>query len=95
MKALRVESLINYLQDSGERSSCIGFCALQGSEEFIAQMKKAQAEYAELTGQTVGVRTVAMPQQQGSARIFNIDGTPADENSRGIVIDEGQKRIQR
>ncbi len=81
--------------DASRTAASIGFCALQGSEEFIAQMKKAQAEYAELTGQTVGVRTVAMPQQQGSARIFNIDGTPADENSRGIVIDEGQKRIQR
>lgn len=33
MKALRVESLINYLQDSGERSSCIGFCALRGEKE--------------------------------------------------------------
>jgi len=31
--------------DASRAAASIGFCALQGSEQFIAQMKKAQAEY--------------------------------------------------
>ena len=36
--------------DASRTAASIGFCALQGSEAFIAQMKKAQAEYAAKTG---------------------------------------------
>lgn len=78
--------------DASRTAASIGFCALQGSEAFIAQMKKAQAEYAELMG-TTAVEEVTDPQQAASARIFHIDGTPANENSRGIIIENNTKRI--
>ena len=78
--------------DASRTAASIGFCALQGSEQFIAQMKKAQAEYAAKTGAT-GVRAISAPTQQ-SARIYNIDGTPADESTHGIVIEDGQKRLK-
>ncbi|MBO4819863.1 MAG: phosphatase PAP2 family protein [Prevotella sp.] len=78
--------------DASRTAASIGFCALQGSEAFIAQMKKAQVEYAEKTGQAVGVRTLNATQQQ-SARIYRIDGTPADGTTRGVVIEEGKKHI--
>ena len=42
--------------DNSRTSASIGFCSLQSSEAFIAQMKKAQAEYAEKTMQATGVR---------------------------------------
>ena len=45
--------------DASRTAASIGFCALQGSPEFRAQMEKAQEEYAVKTGQTVGVETVA------------------------------------
>lgn len=35
--------------DNSRTAASIGFCALQGSKEFIAQMKKAQAEYVAKT----------------------------------------------
>lgn len=35
--------------DLSRAVASVGFCALQGSKAFIAQMKKAQAEYAEKT----------------------------------------------
>ena len=35
--------------DASRTAASIGFCALQGSEDFIKQMKKAQAEYIEKT----------------------------------------------
>ena len=78
--------------DASRTAASIGFCALQGSEAFIAQMKKAQVEYAEKTGQAVGVRTLNATKQQ-SARIYRIDGTPADGTTRGVVIEEGKKHI--
>ena len=79
--------------DASRTAASIGFCALQGNEAFITQMKKAQAEYAEKTG-TTGVREVRAQTRQQSARIFHIDGTPADENSHGVVIENGKKKVQ-
>lgn len=79
--------------DASRTAASIGFCALQGNEAFITQMKKAQAEYAEKTG-TTGVREVRAQVRQQSARIFHIDGTPADENSHGVVIENGKKKVQ-
>lgn len=35
--------------DVSRTAASVGYCALQGSSEFIAQMKKAQAEYAKKT----------------------------------------------
>ena len=37
--------------DYSRTAASVGFCSLQGSEAFVAQMKKAQAEYAKKTGQ--------------------------------------------
>lgn len=37
--------------DVSRTAASVGFCALQGSDAFIMQMKKAQAEYAEKTEQ--------------------------------------------
>ena len=79
--------------DASRTAASIGFCALQGNEAFITQMKKAQAEYAEKTG-TTGVREVRAQARQQSARIFHIDGAPADENSHGVVIENGKKKVQ-
>lgn len=39
--------------DVSRTAGSIGYCALQGCPEFIAQMKKAQAEYAEKTRQSI------------------------------------------
>ena len=63
--------------DASRTAASIGFCALQGSPEFIAQMKKAQAEYAEKMGTSVGVRSINA-EPETTARIYRIDGTPAD-----------------
>lgn len=79
--------------DASRTAASIGFCALQGNEAFITQMKKAQAEYAEKTG-TTDVREVRAQARHQSARIFHIDGTPADENSHGVVIENGKKKVQ-
>ena len=79
--------------DASRTAASIGFCALQGSEAFIAQMKKAQQEYQEKTG-SAGMRTVVAPDSQSSARIYRIDGTAVDENAQGIIIEEGKKIVK-
>lgn len=79
--------------DASRTAASIGFCALQGSEAFIAQMKKAQQEYQEKTG-SAGMRTVVAPDNQSSARIYTIDGTAVDENAHGIIIEEGKKIVK-
>ena len=79
--------------DASRTAASIGFCALQGSEAFITQMKKAQQEYQEKTG-SAGMRTVVAPDNQSSARIYRIDGTAVDENANGIIIEEGKKKVK-
>ena len=79
--------------DASRTAASIGFCALQGSEAFITQMKKAQQEYQEKTG-SAGMRTVVAPDNQSSARIYRIDGTAVDENANGIIIEEGKKIVK-
>ena len=79
--------------DASRTAASIGFCALQGSEAFIAQMKKAQQEYQEKTG-SAGMRTDVAPDSQSSARIYRIDGTVVDENAQGIIIEEGNKKVK-
>ena len=79
--------------DASRTAASIGFCALQGSEAFITQMKKAQQEYQEKTG-SAGMRTVVAPDSQSSARIYRIDGTAVDENANGIIIEEGKKIVK-
>lgn len=80
--------------DASRTAASIGFCALQGSEAFIAQMKKAQAEYAAKTGIVVGVPASPVSTQEHSARIYNINGSPADDNTRGVVVEQGQKMLK-
>ncbi len=79
--------------DASRTAASIGFCALQNSEAFITQMKKAQQEYQEKTG-SASVRAISAPAEQ-KAVIYNISGTPADEHTHGIVIEDGQKKAKR
>lgn len=81
--------------DASRTAASIGFCALQGSEEFIAQMKKAQQEYKVKTGQATGISKAATaPAAAPQARIYTINGTPATKGTHGIVIQNGQKSIR-
>ena len=79
--------------DNSRTAASIGFCALQGSEEFIAQMKKAQNEYKEKTGQT-GISVVAADAASQSAGSFNLLGQPVSSNYRGVVIENGKKTMR-
>ena len=80
--------------DASRTAASIGFCALQGSPEFRAQMEKAQEEYAVKTGQTVGVETVAEAAQAPAQQyIFRVDGSRTTEQTRGIKVQNGRKYV--
>ncbi|MBQ9641836.1 MAG: phosphatase PAP2 family protein [Bacteroidaceae bacterium] len=81
--------------DASRTAASIGFCALQGSPEFIAQMQKAQAEYKEKTGQSVGISRTAATVEHPATRAYRLDGTPATDTTRGILIQNQQKIIKK
>ena len=78
--------------DASFTAGSIGFCALQGCEEFVAQMKKAQQEYKEKTSQTAvnSVKTA----EQTATRAYRLDGTPATSTTLGVIV-AGQKKFVR
>ena len=80
--------------DASRTAASIGFCALQNCPEYIAQMKKAQAEYAEKTGQTVSVPAATIVEHPAT-RAYRLNGAVATDSTRGIVIEEGQKSIRK
>ena len=80
--------------DASRTAASIGFCALQGSEAFIAQMKKAQAEYAEKTGQNIGIHSATVVEHP-STQSYRIDGIQATDATRGIVIENQQKVVKK
>lgn len=80
--------------DNSRAAASIGFCALQGSEAFIAQMKKAQAEYIEKTQGQSGVSAIAVDKASKSSRTYNLQGQPVTNEYHGIVIEQGKKSIK-
>jgi len=57
-------------------------------------LAKARAEFKEKAGGSTNVtNTTRAAQQEGSARIYRIDGTPANDTAKGIVIANGKKVI--
>lgn len=80
--------------DNSRTAASIGFCALQGCEAFIAQMKKAQNEYIEKTQGQSDVSAVGVDKASKSSRAYNLQGQPVSNDYRGIVIEEGKKSIR-
>jgi acid phosphatase (class A) len=79
--------------DNSRTAASVGFCALQGSEEFIAQMKKAQNEYKEKTGQT-GISVVTADAAAHLEGAYNLLRQPVSSNYRGLVIENGKKTMR-
>ena len=81
--------------DNSRTAASIGFCALQGSEAFIAQMKKAQNEYVAKTQGASGINATSTDDGVKSLRAYNLHGQSIDDSYRGIVIEDGKKSIRK
>lgn len=80
--------------DNSRTAASIGFCALQGSEAFIEQMKKAQNEYITKTQGASGIANVNINRQLQSSTAYNLQGQSVPTDYHGIVIEEGKKSIR-
>lgn len=80
--------------DNSRTAASIGFCALQGSEAFIAQMKKAQNEYIAKTQGQSAITNVNIDQQSQSQQAYNLQGQRVSRNFHGIVIEKDRKSIR-
>ena len=78
--------------DAGRMAGSVLYQLIRSHERFIEQLAKARAEFKEKAGGAANVSNTSMEaQQKRSARIYHIDGTPADDTAKGIVIGNGKK----
>ena len=57
-------------------------------------LRETREEFLEKTGQLSAIRPVpAVPAASGNNRVYRIDGTPAGENARGLVIMNNKKVV--
>lgn len=66
--------------DNSRTAASIGFCALQGSEAFITQMRKAQVEYNEKIGQIDASSAIIIEHPASHAHTVNGQSATGDIN---------------
>lgn len=82
--------------DAGRMAGSVLYQLIRNHERFIEQLAKARAEFAEKTGSaTRMVHAPRTQRQNASARIYRLDGTPADDSSRGILIQNDKKFVRK
>ena len=67
---------------------------LHADPQFLALIAAARAEFVEKSGAVESVAPVAAA-QQSSARTYLLDGTPAPDRTRGIVIQDHRKTVRK
>jgi len=81
--------------DAGRMAGNVLYQLIRNHERFIEQLAKARAEFAEKKGNATRMAEAPSVQQQNtSARVYRIDGTPADNSSRGILIQDNRKFVR-
>ena len=82
--------------DAGRLAASVAYAKLHTSECFLEQMRKARIEFAEKTGHSVEVPAVTVaPSPVPSAQAYYLNGTPAPDEARGIVVQNNQKVLRR
>jgi len=82
--------------DAGRMAGSVLYQLIRNHERFIGQLTKARAEFAEKTGNATRIAEVPRTQQQNaSARVYRLDGTPANDSSHGILIQNNQKFVRK
>ena len=82
--------------DAGRTAGSVLYQLIRNHERFIGQLAKARAEFTEKTGSATRMTGAPRTQQQNaSARVYRLDGTPADDSSNGILIQNDQKFVRK
>ncbi|MBQ9555045.1 MAG: phosphatase PAP2 family protein [Muribaculaceae bacterium] len=77
--------------DAGRLAASVLYAKLQGNERFREQLAKAQQEFKEQTGGASHVKENTIVAPVGTSRAYTITGVPATSETRGIIIQNGQK----
>ena len=78
--------------DAGRLGGSVLYAKLQGNERFRDQLAMAQQEFRDKTQGTSKVKEVYVP--VGNSRAYTITGVPATSETRGIIIQNGQKILR-
>ena len=82
--------------DAGRMAGSVLYQLIRNHERFIEQLAKARAEFAEKTGHSTQIPEAPHAQQQNSsARVYRLDGTPANDSSHGVLIQNNQKFVKK
>ncbi len=82
--------------DAGRMAGSVLYQMIRNHERFIGQLERARAEFAEKTGgMPNAINNTNTKLNEGSALIYRIDGTSATDNTKGIVIANGQKVVRK
>lgn len=79
--------------DAGRLVASVAYAKLHTSEAFLEQMRKARAEFIEKKG-AVGAPPIVLPTQL-TEQTYRLDGTPATDDTRGVVIQGNQKHLRK
>ena len=81
--------------DAGRLLASAGYARLHTNQDFLADMAAARAEYAQLTGQSVGAESAKVAMPTHSAAIYNLAGEQLNEESHtGVYIQNGKKYVK-
>jgi len=80
--------------DAARLAASAAYARLHTSERFLEQMRKARAEFKQKSEQTIGVRSATVVDHPAT-RAYRLDGTPANANTQGIVIEDGKKVVRK
>ena len=81
--------------DAARLAASVVYARLHTSERFLEQMKKARKEFKDRQNPTVVPHLEMDRQPSTSTRAYTINGAPANDSTRGIVISQGQKTVRR
>lgn len=81
--------------DAARLAASVAYARLHTSERFLEQMKKARKEFKDRQNPTVVPHLEMDRQPSTSTRAYTINGTPANDSTRGVVISQGQKTVRR
>ena len=82
--------------DAARLAASAAYARLHTSERFLEQMKKAREEYKTLKGdpsEIPSIKAASVNKSEGPA--YTLQGTPATATTRGIIIRQGSKTLQR
>ena len=71
------------------------FASIVCTDAYQEQLKKARAEYQQIKNSGTGVKQAIVVQHPATSQVYTVNGTPAAESSRGIIIQNGQKTIRK